>query len=127
TNSAPSDFQTNEIHSLILSSEAEISDLGAEIVNVRRVLDRLELQRTRLADFVKSHRGVVSTIRRLPTDILDEIFSQYLSESGSPVHSPEALSRVVGVCKRWRTIVLASPLLWCHIALSMYNEVPHDS
>ncbi|KAJ7191792.1 hypothetical protein GGX14DRAFT_318829, partial [Mycena pura] len=111
TNSVPSDFQTGEIHTLILGVEAEISDLDAEIVNVQRALDRLKLRRAELADFVKSHRGVVSTIRRLPSELLVEIFSYSLDS----VHSPEALSHVVGVCNRWRTIVLASPLLWRHI------------
>ncbi|KAJ7191791.1 hypothetical protein GGX14DRAFT_321793, partial [Mycena pura] len=127
TNSVPSDFQTNEIRKLILSVEAEISDLDAEIINVQRALDRLQQKRAGLADFVKSHCGVVSAIRRLPSELLAEIFSYSLA-AREPFHSPEALSHVVGVCNRWRTIVLAFPLLWRHISLTMYSESPsHES
>ncbi|KAJ7190181.1 hypothetical protein GGX14DRAFT_483677 [Mycena pura] len=114
TNSVPSDLQTNEIYTLILSTEAEISDLDAKIVNLQRALDRLKLKRAGLTDFVKSHRGVVSTIRRLPSELLAEIFSHSLDASDS-FHSPEALLHVVSVCKRWRTIALASPVLWRRI------------
>ncbi|KAJ7198272.1 hypothetical protein GGX14DRAFT_325273, partial [Mycena pura] len=109
TNSVPSDVQINEIHSFIQSAEAEISALKDHMVQVQRTLDRLESQRAELASLVKSHRGVVSTFRRLPTDILGEIFSQCL---GARAHSPKALSHLVGVCARWRAIAIASPLLW---------------
>ncbi|KAJ7196793.1 hypothetical protein GGX14DRAFT_671912 [Mycena pura] len=117
TNSVPSDFQANEIHKLILDTDAEISALGAEITRVRRALDRLELRRAGLSDFVKSHRPVVSVVRRLPTDILDEIFSHYLDAS-DPYYTalgPRRLLHLVGVCDRWRTIALGSPLLWRHV------------
>ncbi|KAJ7196790.1 hypothetical protein GGX14DRAFT_306247, partial [Mycena pura] len=115
TNSVPSDFQANEIHTLILDTDAEISALGDELTRVRRALDRLELQHAGLSDFVKSHRAVVSIVRRLPTDILGEIFSHYLDASYSyytPSGSPTRLLHLVGVCDRWRKIALASPLLW---------------
>ncbi|KAJ7198333.1 hypothetical protein GGX14DRAFT_374395, partial [Mycena pura] len=114
TNSVPSDVQINEIYSFIRSVEAKISVLDDQTTQVQRALDRLESQRAELKGLVEAHRsaGVVSTIRRLPRDILGEIFSQYLDASISRVHSPKALSHLVGVCARWRAIALASPLLW---------------
>ncbi|KAJ7195609.1 hypothetical protein GGX14DRAFT_315435, partial [Mycena pura] len=114
TNSVPSGSQINEIQCFIGSAEANISIIDDQIAQMQRILDRLGSQRVQLQNLVQSHRSVVSTMRRLPTDILGEIFSQYLSASRSPFHSesPEALSHLVGVCKRWRTIALASPLLW---------------
>ncbi|KAJ7196807.1 hypothetical protein GGX14DRAFT_375691, partial [Mycena pura] len=116
TNSVPSDFQANEIHQLILNTDAEISALGDEITRVQCALDRLELRRAGLRDFVKSHRAVVSIVRRLPRDILGEIFSHYLRDASDseypPSGSPTLLLHLVGVCDRWRTIALASPLLW---------------
>ncbi|KAJ7195630.1 hypothetical protein GGX14DRAFT_674589 [Mycena pura] len=127
TNSVPSDVQIKEIQCFIGSAEAKISVIDDQIAQMQRTLDRLGSRRVELQDLVQSHRSVVSTIRRLPTDILGEIFSQYLSASRSPVHSPEALSRVVGVCKRWRTIVLASPLLWCHFSLAIPVETCRGS
>ncbi|KAJ7198375.1 hypothetical protein GGX14DRAFT_470268 [Mycena pura] len=115
TNSVPSDVQLNEIHSFIGSKKAKISILNDQIAQVQRTLRRLESQRAELADLVESHRGVVSTIRRLPEEVLGEIFSQYLGASDSRLHSPKALSHIIGVCAGWRAIALASPLLWRHI------------
>ncbi|KAJ7195606.1 hypothetical protein GGX14DRAFT_376785, partial [Mycena pura] len=112
TNSVPPDVQINEIQCFIGSAEAKISIIDDQIAQMQYTLDRLGSQRVQLQNLVQSHRSVVSTMRRLPTDILGEIFSQLLSASRPPVHSPEALSHLVGVCKRWRTIALASPLLW---------------
>ncbi|KAJ7186216.1 hypothetical protein GGX14DRAFT_619329, partial [Mycena pura] len=106
TNSAPSDVQINEIQCFIGSAEAKISIIDNQIAQMQRTLDRLGSRRVQLQDLVQSHRSVVSTIRRLPTDILGEIFSH---ASRSRLHSPEALSHLVGVCERWRAIVLASP------------------
>ncbi|KAJ7198363.1 hypothetical protein GGX14DRAFT_666728 [Mycena pura] len=126
TNSAPSDVQLNEIHSFIGSAKAKISVLGDQIAQAQRTLDRLDSQRTELEDLVESHCGVVSTIRRLPGDILGEIFSQYLDASDSRSHSPKALSHLVGVCARWRAIALASPLLWRHIRPITRDVISHE-
>ncbi|KAJ7198343.1 hypothetical protein GGX14DRAFT_319316, partial [Mycena pura] len=112
TNSVPSDVQLNEIHSFIGSTKAHFSILDDQIAQVQHTLRRLKSQHAELADLVESHRGVVSAIRRLPRDILGEIFSHYLGARGSRLHSPKALSHLIGVCARWRAIVLASPLLW---------------
>ncbi|KAJ7195612.1 hypothetical protein GGX14DRAFT_700678 [Mycena pura] len=126
TNSVPSDYQTNEIHKVILDAKAEIFVLDDEIAGVRRALDRLELQRAKLEDFVKAHRGVVSTVRRLPSEILGEIFTHYLDASDSRAHSPEALSHLLGVCNQWRAITLASPPLWRHIFPDIWEELSRE-
>ncbi|KAJ7198385.1 hypothetical protein GGX14DRAFT_323127, partial [Mycena pura] len=112
TNSVPSDVQLNEIHSFIGGVKAQFSILDDQVAQVQRALVRLKSQRAELADLVESHRGVVSAIRRLPGDILGEIFSQYLGASDPQLHSPKALSPLIGVCTRWRATALASPLLW---------------
>ncbi|KAJ7196801.1 hypothetical protein GGX14DRAFT_671949, partial [Mycena pura] len=120
TNSVPSDSQINEIHKFIIKTEAEISILHDEMARVQRAFDQLKLQRTRLKDFVESHRGVVSIVRRLPRDILGEIFPHFLDANDQcymprPRGSPARLLHLVGVCDRWRTIALASPPLWRHV------------
>ncbi|KAJ7198372.1 hypothetical protein GGX14DRAFT_374348, partial [Mycena pura] len=112
TNSVPSDVQLNEINSFIGSAKAQFSILDDQIAQAQRTLRRLDSQRTELVDSVESHCGVVSTIRRLPRDILGEIFSHYLGTSDLHLHSPKALSHLIGVCARWRATALASPLLW---------------
>ncbi|KAJ7198380.1 hypothetical protein GGX14DRAFT_470271 [Mycena pura] len=127
TNSVPSDVQLDEIHSFIRSTKAHFSILDDQIAQVQHTLCRLESQRTELADLVESHCGVVSTIRRLPGEVLGEIFSQYLGASDSCLHSPKALSHLVGVCAGWRGIALASPLLWRHIRPIRRNKICDDS
>ncbi|KAJ7203811.1 hypothetical protein GGX14DRAFT_501362, partial [Mycena pura] len=121
TNCVPSDAQIKEINNFIGSVEAEISIIDDHIAQVQHTLDRLGAQRAKLQDVVKSHRCVVSTTRRLPRDILGEIFSQYLGAVASHAHSPSALLHLLGVCEQWRMTVLTSPLLWRHVSLNI-NE-----
>ncbi|KAJ7196825.1 hypothetical protein GGX14DRAFT_314912, partial [Mycena pura] len=107
SNSAPTGFEIDEINKLTKSVEAEISVFDDEIARVQSALDRLQSQRTKLRDFVKSHHGVVSIIRRLPNEILGEIFSHYSDASA------HLAARLGAVCDRWRAIItLASPMLW---------------
>ncbi|KAJ7193962.1 hypothetical protein GGX14DRAFT_587431 [Mycena pura] len=112
----------NAISNVIKVAEVEVSAIDAEIARLQRTIDQLTLQRTEFKAFIQSHRSVVSTIRTLPSDILYTIFSHLLpvdlynsSYEFKLVHPP--LSHVMGVCNRWRTIALTSPLLWSHICL----------
>ncbi|KAJ7196774.1 hypothetical protein GGX14DRAFT_375738, partial [Mycena pura] len=120
SNSAPTIFEIDEINKLTKSAEAEISDIDDEIARVQCALNRLQSQRTKLRDFVKSHHGVVSIVRRLPSEILGEIFSHY---SDASAHSP---ARLAAVCDRWRAITLASPMLWRHIFPDIRGELSRD-
>ncbi|KAJ7196812.1 hypothetical protein GGX14DRAFT_321604, partial [Mycena pura] len=109
-NVAPTDFEARGVKNAIETAKEGISAMDAEIARLQRTIGQIKLQRTEFRKFIRSHRSVVSIVRRIPSDILIAIFSQFL-------HWHSALLRVAGVCCQWRTVALASPLLWNHIHL----------
>ncbi|KAJ7685787.1 hypothetical protein DFH06DRAFT_1075407 [Mycena polygramma] len=73
------------------------------------------------------HKSTLSPIRRLPPEILGEIFScavyatfhfRDISEVLSPVshHAPWLLTRI---CHRWSAVALATPALWSMVFLNL--------
>ncbi|KAJ7286579.1 hypothetical protein C8J57DRAFT_1030737, partial [Mycena rebaudengoi] len=81
-----------------------LAEIDAEIVRLESLLGPLRRERQDVRDNTDHHLAVVSLIRSLPSDILDEIFSWSV-----PVRFPE--SDLVGgpwilthVCARWRNV-----------------------
>ncbi|KAJ7679008.1 hypothetical protein DFH06DRAFT_503245 [Mycena polygramma] len=119
-NVAPPDFQIREIENAIDSVEDGIAGLDIQIAGLRRSLSQLMSRRAELERFANDHRGVVSIVRRLPSDILTEIFSCCV-DAGAALHPPQtsdALQRIVRVSGHWRSIALASAHLWRHLFIS---------
>ncbi|KAJ7727324.1 hypothetical protein DFH07DRAFT_233086 [Mycena maculata] len=104
SSAVPSDSQLTVIHEAILRAETKKSV-------VVRMIDRLKRQHEQLEVFLKNHQRVVSTIRRLPTEILSEIFGHYVN---TLPFRPRINVPITQVCRRFREVALASPALWCH-------------
>ncbi|KAJ7094309.1 hypothetical protein C8R44DRAFT_684588, partial [Mycena epipterygia] len=103
----PSPAQTSAIEEVVQRAEEELSAK-------KRAIDHLERQRAELEEFVSTHRGVLSTMRRLPNEMLCDIFSR-CEDPVAPFDPLEStLWRVVQVCSRWRAVALACPQLWRH-------------
>ncbi|KAJ7679020.1 hypothetical protein DFH06DRAFT_503569 [Mycena polygramma] len=122
SNIPPPDFQIHEIKSAIASVEDDISGLDVQIAGLRRSLDQLTSQRAELERFANDHRGVISIVRRLPSDILAEIFSRCVdfSETSGPQTGP----MLVQVSGRWRAHALDLPQLWSYFYIP--PEEIHD-
>ncbi|KAJ7094310.1 hypothetical protein C8R44DRAFT_561217, partial [Mycena epipterygia] len=101
----PSEAQISAIFHAIRRAEAEIAEN-------QRTVHLLQQERAELEEFVKRHRGVVSTMRRLPSEILSEIFAR-CADPPSRFNPRNSMPlRIIQVCSRWRTVALASPSLW---------------
>lgn len=81
-----------------------------------RLQDRLIVLRHSKKDaegFIKSHQNLVSPVRRLLPEILQEIFCQSLPVAHNPVLSLEETPLLLGrVCSQWRQIAYSTPALW---------------
>ena len=74
--------------------------------------------------------GVLHPLRRVPEEILVQIFDLCADEEargwlecfGSILPNPRALTRIGGVCRRWRSIVLSHPPLWCRLLAPVSNR-----
>ncbi|KAJ7879032.1 hypothetical protein B0H14DRAFT_2436473 [Mycena olivaceomarginata] len=104
-----------------------IGELESQIVLLDEALASLQLRRADLVQSVKTHKPILSPIRRLPAEILGEIFSLVvhttfhfgdISQVAPPVtrHAPWLFTRI---CRRWSDVALATPALWSLIFLDL--------
>ncbi|KAK6981573.1 hypothetical protein R3P38DRAFT_2366857, partial [Favolaschia claudopus] len=99
TEHTPSDPQIDQIRAHLATYEAELVRLDA-------LIESLTLQRTQVEEYIAPHRTLISLGRRLPQDILGEIFLACLpSERNAVMDSREAPLLLGRVCSYWRSIV----------------------
>ncbi|KAF5337210.1 hypothetical protein D9611_002875 [Ephemerocybe angulata] len=113
TNTVPSNVEAASIEQSIAKYDIEIATCEIEIAKLRSQLDALVEQRRR-------HNAVLSPLRRMPLELLGEIFAMV------PLYILDQRGRqdVINlglVCKRWRDTTIYTHRLWSSVALS-----PHD-
>ncbi|KAJ7653037.1 hypothetical protein B0H17DRAFT_865281, partial [Mycena rosella] len=113
----------------------EIARYDTEISRVKAQLGRLEADHAALHTHYVTCRGLLSPIRRLPSEILVDIFAlcagSFAPEcdiGGDGQETPVAIemSRIAqmplltasAVCSRWHTIVMGTPTLWDTVELN---------
>ncbi|KAJ6522278.1 hypothetical protein B0H19DRAFT_1008972 [Mycena capillaripes] len=124
TNFVPSEDECYRILDVVASLEEERKEISAEISQlkdaldtvVRRLqdsLDEMGAKRDSVQNCIVSHLALVSGARRLPHDILGEIFMACLPQiaysSMSSAEPPQLLSHI---CSEWRRLAISMPRLW---------------
>ncbi|KAJ7231031.1 hypothetical protein B0H12DRAFT_1240046 [Mycena haematopus] len=126
TNEPPEDSESTFIRSVISKTATRLASLEDEIYKVTEKLKHLEDERASLSSHLMQHKAILSPLRRMPPELLSEIFSSTLPSLGETWqdrkhymdHSSWVLSHV---SSRWRTVSLSTPSLWSSIAIN-YNE-----
>jgi hypothetical protein len=117
----------NEDETFIQKSIQQISStvesVENEIMRLRRSLTELEDYRGRLYESITRHQATLSPVRKLPPEILAEIFlhaadgsSMVWPREKGEVEMPLLLGRI---CSYWRAVSHALPLLWSKIRLDI--------
>ncbi|KAJ6478820.1 hypothetical protein C8R47DRAFT_1219364 [Mycena vitilis] len=76
-------------------------------------------QRDNLGAYVAAHRALVSPARRLPLDILREIFAARLPTHRNCVMSASEAPVLLGrISSAWRAISLSTPQLWARLHIA---------
>ncbi|KAJ6594888.1 hypothetical protein B0H19DRAFT_883348, partial [Mycena capillaripes] len=76
--------------------------------------------------YVDAHEALISPVRRLPHDIIQEIFLACLPTRRKAVMSSSKAPLLLGhVCSGWQTIALSKPMLWSslHIHLNWLSDL----
>ncbi|ESK96807.1 hypothetical protein Moror_6679 [Moniliophthora roreri MCA 2997] len=106
TNYAPSPDELEEVRKLVQKPEDEVRLLNEQI-------SQLQAKRDKLQSFIDSHRALLSPARRIPRDIIAEVFLQCLPTNRLPACSTgEAPLLLTAICRSWRQIALTTPRLW---------------
>ncbi|KAJ6561809.1 hypothetical protein B0H19DRAFT_943958 [Mycena capillaripes] len=119
TNLAPTTQERAWISGHILvQSRSELALLDEETQRRQRSLDELNAKRAILAADIDAHLALLSPIRRIPDDILREIFVSCLPQTHNAVISPrKAPLLLCDVTSGWRYVALSTPQLWSSLHL----------
>ncbi|KAG1816178.1 hypothetical protein EV424DRAFT_1073783 [Suillus variegatus] len=97
----------------------EISYLEAVMDSIKNIHQQVVEKKEKIMQSMNLHKGLLSALWRLPTEVLSKIFNHCLPEtifSLSPlnlrVKAPVLLTRI---CQRWREVAVCTPDLWCRL------------
>ena len=103
--------------------KSTVESVENEIMRLRRSLTELENYRGQLYESITRHQAILSPIRKLPAEILAEIFLHAADDSNvvwprknGEVETPLLLGKI---CSYWRTLTHALPQLWSKIRLDI--------
>ncbi|KAF5381412.1 hypothetical protein D9757_009071 [Collybiopsis confluens] len=121
----PTQVEASTIFSLAREVKRDISAYEEEIRKTRRVLLQLEEARDSLVAYRNEKLSLLSPVRKLPTELLEQIFSSACGY-GLKLHRSRIQTMTIDlsqVCSYWRAIVQSSPRLWSGlwIDLSIYS------
>ncbi|KAF7334839.1 hypothetical protein MSAN_00103800 [Mycena sanguinolenta] len=124
TNYCPTDEELLEINALLVEPTLRLKGLDDEITKLQKAIDKLAEERSRVAAYIEAHKALLSPVRRLPLDIIQELFVACLPTHRNCVMSASEAPVLLGrVCSSWRTISRTTPRLWSslHVVEPLQN------
>ena len=117
----PDASETLILRKALRHANSDLHELHDDITRIQAILDELRLKRESLHKFTIEHDAFLAPIRRLPAEILIEIFMlcmEYNLSSFSPSRSPSLFGQV---CRGWRQVALSTQRLWSSITVTYYR------
>ncbi|KAJ7134090.1 hypothetical protein C8R43DRAFT_1022379 [Mycena crocata] len=101
--------------------QADLISMSNELVRLETLIRDLSGQRDKIKESIDMHKALLAPVRRLPDDVVQDIFFACL-----PTHSNAVMSTKEGplllcrVCSIWRALALGAPRLWAslHVPLA---------
>ncbi|KAJ7597954.1 hypothetical protein C8J56DRAFT_1109520 [Mycena floridula] len=127
SNKPPSQIQEFQLRETLAQSLQSLDDLDAQISNMRHDIQQLVRERARKAAEIDGCKSVLHPIRRLPKEILCDIFLSFIEEDleeepeeekESSSLNPLEMNWIVScVSTDWRAITLSFPRLWSTVRI----------
>ncbi|KAJ7366565.1 hypothetical protein DFH08DRAFT_728613 [Mycena albidolilacea] len=119
TNYSPRDTELAQIRRLLIEPGVRLKRLEDEIAAIQKTLDELTEERDTLSAYVEAHKALMSPIRRLPVEIIQDIFLACLPTHRNCVMSAQEAPIILGrICSSWRAISLSLPQLWSRLHIA---------
>ncbi|KAJ3516485.1 hypothetical protein NLJ89_g1086 [Agrocybe chaxingu] len=136
TNYAPTDDEVLEIKNLISVPLVQVAQIKEKMAQIKREISDLQQQYDawegtcasilREAS-VKDYQALLAPIRRLPPEILQQIFLFTIPDNHYAVVSPnDAPVSLTHTCGRWRRIAVKMPSLWTSVHVSIPSQIIED-
>ncbi|KAF7344360.1 F-box domain-containing protein [Mycena sanguinolenta] len=124
TNAILSDSECSSVRSSLEEPLKDLANVTEEISRLQSMIDDAVNRREKLQHFIDAHLALLSPARRLPEDIVRNVFTATLpSTRNATISSEEAPLLLCRVCKSWQAIALSTPQLWA----SFHIVVPPPS
>ncbi|KIK56573.1 hypothetical protein GYMLUDRAFT_174043, partial [Collybiopsis luxurians FD-317 M1] len=113
----PNFHKKERVLALAEGLEVEVSGFYHEILETKRVLAELEHSHQLLTNLLGRTQSIVSPIRKLPVEILQEIFEHYMSQweyslTIGSLSKHNSILPITQVCSHWRETAHSIPGLW---------------
>lgn len=118
-NDPPVDSERTALDAVVREGEANLSSLPQRIAAVRETLKILLAEQARTIKHIAVAKSLLNPVRRLPGDVLIEIFTACLECTEDSLNAKRAPWVLSQVCASWRQTALASAGLWENIHLKM--------
>jgi len=116
TNDVPSQDVVREVTDFRARARQDLADVDAELQRLGNLRDQAQRQRTQIVEDVDTYSIILSPIRRIPDDILHEIFSHCLPTNRNPVMSTSEAPLIhTQICRSWRSVALSCPRIWARV------------
>ncbi|KAJ7045139.1 hypothetical protein C8F04DRAFT_1388707 [Mycena alexandri] len=126
SNYCPTDEEVPQICALLVDPSSRLKQLDNEIADLQKTIDKLAERRASLGAFVDAHRALLSPIRRLPLDVIEEIFVACLPTHRNCVMSASEAPVLLGrICSSWRAISLTTTRLWTRLHVVWPARLSH--
>ncbi|KZP24817.1 hypothetical protein FIBSPDRAFT_409457 [Athelia psychrophila] len=122
TNRPPTPAEAAGVLQSVEQIRGDLNALETEIIKVQEALSALITIRSTLQNQAEAHISIFNPIRRLPDELLGEIFEWCLPTQTMTTSSSHAPTLVQSICRRWRDIARSTPRLWASFTLQMTSE-----
>ncbi|TEB37991.1 hypothetical protein FA13DRAFT_1725615 [Coprinellus micaceus] len=125
TNRPPTDSELEELKEILAPDELVVANIEREIKAHREEVDRLVKERDELLRKMRPARLAASWIRRLPAEIMGNIFfhARAPSDCYASFRTGDAPLVLLRVCRLWRDIALNTPTLWASMDITIPSTV----
>lgn len=128
-NLVPDGELARKIAGVVADEQARLDALDSRILSLTTTLSELAGNRDRLAEHLRRHKAIISPVRRVPPELLCEIFASAMEEpdkvalgtlsddGGSAWKAFDPPWYLGHICRAWRDAALAYAPLWSAIVV----------
>ncbi|KAJ7609133.1 hypothetical protein FB45DRAFT_1127989 [Roridomyces roridus] len=127
SNEPPNNAERAFLQAVASKSAVRLTCLDEEISRLEDRLGQLEAERAQLAGYHSQNVAILSPLRRMPHELLAEIFlcsvpsTASAAQNANVKRSPWVLGRV---SRRWRAVSLSTPSLWSTVCVDYRKNPP---
>ena len=112
----------------MLEIQRDTSGIDAVISQMHTTLQLVVAKRTGMQEYAQAHKVKISPLRRLPTEILGDIFINALPPFPCRLSNSEPPVLLELVNRQWKDVARSTPALWSRIDLDLQsNDVDRES